>query len=122
MQLKYNAYLNPIISLVLGKDTETGARHTKKSLENYVAFGLYNIYLQNKTKNETVKEGGFSLENYAHSCQTNLPEKMATGLRSLDNFLQGVCSFKTFLYALRVRSPLKLKRLKDYKTLVKSCS
>ena len=73
-----------------------------------VAFGLYNIYLQNKTKNETVKEGGLALKIMHDSCQMNLPEKMAAAEVSLDNFLQEVCSFETFLYALRVLSPLKL--------------
>ena len=48
----------PIISLTLGKDTETGVRH-KKSLENYVAIRLYNIYLKTKTQKERIsKKGG----------------------------------------------------------------
>ena len=96
--MKYNAYLNPIISLILGKDTETGARH-KKGLENYVVFGLYNIYLQNKKKkNETVKEGGLVLK-IMHTPETNLLEKMAASLRSLDNFLQEVL-FQDFFVLL----------------------
>ena len=52
----------------------------------FFTFGLYNIYLQNKTKNKTVKEGGLVLKIMHDSCETNLPEEMAAGLRSLDNF------------------------------------
>ena len=56
----------PIISLILGKDTETGARH-KINLENDVAIRLYNIYLNTKTQKErNSKKGDLSLEDYAH--------------------------------------------------------
>ena len=73
----------------------------------YVLHLSYSTFAyKTKQKNETVKEGGLVLKIMHDSCETNLPEKMA---------------FKTFLYALRVRSPLKLNYL-DYKTLVKSSS
>ena len=68
-QLRLNM---PIISLILGKDIETGARHKKKkSLENYVAIRLYNIYLNTKTQKErNSKKGYLSLEDYAHLWDT----------------------------------------------------
>ena len=63
-QLRLN---KPIISLTLGKDTETLWEQVKKSLENYVAIRLYNIYLNTKTQKErNSKKGDLSLEDYAH--------------------------------------------------------
>ena len=59
---------------------------------------------QNKKRNS--KRRRFSLENYAHSCETNLPEKMAAGLRSLDNFLQEVL-FQNFF--IRLEGPKSLE-------------
>ena len=64
-------------------DSDTGESH-KVYCCNWVIQHL--LIKQNKKRNS--KKGGFSLEDYAHSCETNLPEKMAAGLRSLYNFLQ----------------------------------
>ena len=74
---------------------------------NFVAFGLYNIYLQNKTKNETVKGGGLVLKIMHNSCETNLPEKMAAGLSLLIIFSKTSMLFQNFF--VRPEGPKSLE-------------
>ena len=86
---------------------------SKSTMQNFksvntVAFGLYNIYLQNKAKNETVKEGGLVLKIMHDSCETNLPEKMAAGLRSLlITFSKKSMLFQDFFVHLEGRKSLE---------------
>ena len=73
-----------------------------------VAIGLYNIYLQNKTKDETVKEGCLVLKIMHTPVRQTYQKKWLLGWGLLITFCKK-SAFKTFLYALRVWSPLKLK-------------
>ena len=71
-------------------------------------LGYTTFTYKTKQKNETVKEGGFSLENYAHSCETNLPEKMAAGLRTLLITFQAIYAISR-LFFVRLEGPKSLE-------------
>ena len=74
-------------------------------------LGYTTFTYKTRQKNKTVKKGGLVLKIMHNSCETNLPVKMAAGLKSLlITFSKKSMLFQDFF--VRLESPLKLKYLK----------